>query len=636
MPVKYGRFAAATAGGTQTIVTGVGEAIKGVIVYGVMLTGASYGSGYNFSVGAADGAGNDWHLAVGSDDNIATSNTYSYGGTDGLGRHLTAESTYDCIFSVGAFESDGDFTITWGDAPSSAWEFHYLAFWGSDVQNCAARTLNNSTSSGNQAITGVGFQGTWGMLVQAAQTAGSNSGTRLSIGMAASSTQRAMLGFVNADATADGTVGVGQRTDNILGFASSSGTWSRLADFVSWGADGLTINHAAAPPSARPMHLFVVKMDDVWVGSFSADTAGGAQSVSGPAFPASGFLALSRDQVSASTIDTSSANAGKVSLFAGDETDSGGVWISQDDGAATMETNMRNVRSKGMTFSDWPATTDGEATFTPDATGIAVAWTDAPTRASEVILSVFGGGGPTEHLGATASTYTFSATTAGVRESFGATATPIAFTATTAGAREAFGATATPIAFTATTAGVRTAFGATATPITFTATTAGFKEAFGATATPIVFTATTAGFKTAAGATASTYTFSATTAGFKEAFGAAALPIVFSATTAGAVTATAQVLAGDITGDGTLTGALESVPLDLAAALTGDGTLTGNAVLASSQSLSAALTGDGTLTGNASMPSFPLIITVRSRPGVRPRRATGSAFGGGRERSRVR
>jgi len=36
------------------------------------------------------------------------------------------------------------------------------------------------------------------------------------------------------------------------------------------------------------------------------------------------------------------------------------------------------------------------------------------------------------------------------------------------------------------------------------------------------------------------------------------------------------------------------------------------------------------------MPSFPLIITVRSRPGVRPRRATGSAFGGGRERSRVR
>ena len=95
-------------------------------------------------------------------------------------------------------------------------------------------------------------------------------------------------------------------------------------------------------------------------------------------------------------------------------------------------------------------------------------------------------------------------------------------------------------------------------------------------------------------------------------------------------------LAGDLTGDGTLTGALDFVPLELAAALTGDGTLAGNAVFAGSQPLSGAITGVGTLADGSSSPSFPRIITVRSRPGVRPRRAVGSAFGGGRERSRVR
>jgi len=121
--------------------------------------------------------------------------------------------------------------------------------------------------------------------------------------------------------------------------------------------------------------------------------------------------------------------------------------------------------------------------------------------------------------------------------------------------------------------GVTTHFGASASTYTFTATTAGFKETFGASATSIVFSATTAGVRTAFGAAALPIVFSATTAG---AVTAIAGDLTGDGTLTGELEFAPLELAADLTGDGTLTGnAVLASSQSLSATLTGDGTLTG-------------------------------------------------------------
>jgi hypothetical protein len=397
VPVKYGRFALNTATGDQTIATGVGEALKGVIVWGVALTAAGYGAGYKFTIGASDGT-DAWCFTGGADDNVATSNTWGAANTDRLGHIQSAEATDDLVFDIDTatpFESDGDFRINISNAPAAAYVMHYLAFYGDDVGGTKCRTVDCQLASGDQAITGVGFQPTWGFLSFPVQTAGNNATVRLSLGSFHSTSQQHFLGMVDGDALADGQVGVIQRTDKICGFASSTGTLSRTAAFKQWDADGFTMTWDAANSTQRPMNFFFVDIADVWVGALTADTGGAAQDVTSPAFGASGFMALSYDQAASTTIDTSSANCAKVTIGGGDDADEGCIWIGTDDGAATMDTNMRHVEGKGLAFSDFSQTTVGEADIAPASDGLDVTWSDAPPRASQILLTVFGGGSAT-------------------------------------------------------------------------------------------------------------------------------------------------------------------------------------------------------------------------------------------------
>jgi hypothetical protein len=161
-------------------------------------------------------------------------------------------------------------------------------------------------------------------------------------------------------------------------------------------------------------------------------------------------------------------------------------------------------------------------------------------KESTVGLDVFSRGEPAPALivtignwaGATASTYTFAATTAGVATHFGATASTWTLNATDSGAATHYGTTASTWTLNATAAGTRTRLGSTATTETLTITTAGVATHYAATASTWTLSRTTAGVATHYGATATTITFNATDTGASTHYGATSSTWTLNAATA--------------------------------------------------------------------------------------------------------
>lgn len=120
---------------------------------------------------------------------------------------------------------------------------------------------------------------------------------------------------------------------------------------------------------------------------------------------------------------------------------------------------------------------------------------------------------PVSYTGATASTWTFTATDAGKVTAKAATASTYTFTATDAGRVTAKAATASTYTLTATDAGKLTAKTATASAYTLTITTAGKATAKSTTSSAWTITVTTLGLVGDESASSSVWTWTATTNG---------------------------------------------------------------------------------------------------------------------------
>ncbi len=158
-----------------------------------------------------------------------------------------------------------------------------------------------STTTGNQSVTGIGFQAKAVLFWGNKQTAdGTTTGAELFLGAATSSTQRWALWQA---ASSNGTTSNAHRIResaacieirDLPATPTNASVANGRADFVSFDADGFTINWSDAPSAAYIIHYAVwggAAITNAKAGQFNAPGASGNQTITDPGFQP-GFVML--------------------------------------------------------------------------------------------------------------------------------------------------------------------------------------------------------------------------------------------------------------------------------------------------------------------------------------------------------
>lgn len=385
----HGNFVLNTGTGNQAI-TGLGFQPKIILFYSSCKSGA-------------DGGQNDGFIMFG----VASSSTARWvtqsGGPWGFGGGSANKKNWKttrCIFASQGFgtvaeadfvsmDADG-FTINISTA-STAIKIFYLALGGTDLSAFVGNTTLNS-STGNQAITGVGFQPDYvgfGNTKAGTSTAEEN-GNNFCHGGAISSTSR----FVTQQ---DGNNGNptdengSQITTKCLRYTSAAAV-SFEADFVSMDTDGFTINVSTA--SGTPAFgYFCLKGLQVAIGTETQKTSTGTKATTGIGFLPNALFFVSRGKTNSASI---TADAG---MEFGSASAAGTEGSASSAALDAIASNTRNQKYSNATkaISHITATAASGAptvnglcdVSSLDADGYTLDWTTADATAREHIHVCF-------------------------------------------------------------------------------------------------------------------------------------------------------------------------------------------------------------------------------------------------------
>lgn len=288
--VKSGTFDLATSTGNQAI-TGVGFQPKALLLLGASPTGTP-------GVDTFD------RLAYGfvSASAERTFGIHWRGGlTTSYGRCLIAEAalkvpdTYGGTMYEGtlvSFDSDG-FTINWSEVTGYRNDVHYLAIGGDDVTNVAVGHFVLSGSSGNQAITGLGFQPD-ALLMGAVRVAGTlpQYGTYAHLGwsMADASLNQYSMALSGEHNEAAATARAKRQAFDdyfVCGLTGSGATQDYYGTLASMDSDGFTINLVDPPENGNLWSIpyLAIKGGNPKVGTFTGIALSSSTTVTGHTLP---------------------------------------------------------------------------------------------------------------------------------------------------------------------------------------------------------------------------------------------------------------------------------------------------------------------------------------------------------------
>jgi len=387
-------FVANTTTGVQTIASGLGFTPKAYIIWTAMNTAdATYQALHAMAIGFSDGT-TSRSVGVLSVDAGASSAAGRTAATTvvRLPSVTTPTSAVDAIASHDSFGS-GTIAINWTDAPSSAWKFYGIAFGGTDLSAAVRGFTWGTTSTGNHAYTGVGFQGEVLFTLTPEDSASlpfSNTHATIGFGAAVSATKRFLLSIDSEDA---------QATMDTWRFASSSlcagalrdatgaATGRAFADFVSWDADGFTLNITDTPSSSAGHFFGLVMSGGDWdLGSVSKRTSTGDTTISPSVNTIKGLILASNN----TTTNAASQAHARFSLGAASSpTTEGGCWSGDQDNSANAECANRNEDSNILVMAQANAThgsstTDAIANISAMSTTATLTYTTASATTADI------------------------------------------------------------------------------------------------------------------------------------------------------------------------------------------------------------------------------------------------------------
>lgn len=258
--VKVGTLNSPTSTGVQAY-TGVGFRPRAVMI-GTNKSNTTIGldasGSARWQMGAMTPYG-EWAV-----DSIASQNSPSgvIGGQETNQTMLRASSSsaYSLQAAYSSMDADG-FSLNFTAAPGAAIIWGYVALGGSIGVDVG--TFSQPSSTGAQAVTGVGFQPLELLLWSASAAAtGAQAQTRPSFGLAESSSKRVAYG--NSALDGAGPTVAGRQASESLCITHNTGTGTTVvaqADFTSMDADGFTVNWSTADATARKEHYLAIGPD---------------------------------------------------------------------------------------------------------------------------------------------------------------------------------------------------------------------------------------------------------------------------------------------------------------------------------------------------------------------------------------
>lgn len=382
-----GNFALNTSTGNQSV-TGVGFQPKVVIFLPTDNTADGVSAHAHIGFGAAISSSSRWAVTANDEDAQGTTDS-SKEQTAALcilhDTPGTSNPDYEADFV--SLDADG-FTINITNEPASAKRVGYLALGGSDLTNVDVGNFAASNTTGDQAVTGIGFQPDALLFVNINVTAvpGSAADAVISTGFAISSTERGLTAIASDHNLATSDTSRLQRTDACIISTIGSGAIAGEADFVSMDADGFTINWSNA--DAVAIFYIALQGGQYAVGTLNSQTGTGNFSETGVGFqPTAGIFQSFLNAASGSLVAGLKISAG-IATSSTERFVRGAV---SEDAQGTSDTD--SFQDDGLIYQnyDFAQSVDGAMDFVSwDADGFTLDQTDADPSANEVIYMVFG------------------------------------------------------------------------------------------------------------------------------------------------------------------------------------------------------------------------------------------------------
>ncbi len=271
--VDVGQFTKATSTGTDAI-TGVGFEPDLILLAGELNTVLNSTTAHSsFFLGAATSPTSRWVTHGSSEDGPATSDSGRNQRTDKVIYQTDENGTAIADVDLDSMDSDG-FTLDYLTANGDAHQYMYLALRGGAYN---LGSFNGNTSTGNQAVTGVGFTPKIEVFTSfSAATSGSEvADNQFGLGSATSSTARSHLFIL--DENGQGTTDAIQDINDTvcLRYLDEGRSLLAEADFVTQDSDGFTVDWSTVDAISR--EILYLAMDSLALPLPAFDTLAGRE-----------------------------------------------------------------------------------------------------------------------------------------------------------------------------------------------------------------------------------------------------------------------------------------------------------------------------------------------------------------------
>jgi hypothetical protein len=371
----------------QNVAHGLGETPKALILWSAARTSSgSFTSNARFSVGMTDGT-TSGSAGGGSRSGQDTTDASRRMANKAItlvewGQTLMAEADLDSWNAT-------NFTLNWTTNDGSAHVIHFLAIGGSQV---SAQMLSWAmrTSTGDQAVTGVGF--TPEVVVHIHAGAGFTSTPPAStvhwgfgIGaMDRSGGQWATTGFsVDASGTSD-TQGY-QRTNQTIAAIDAGLGVAKEAAYVSMDSDGFTVNFSTANSSASRVFSLALKGVHAKAGTFlkTVASATASQSLTGIPFRPRAVMLLGAQDIARTTPQSHN----RFGMGAGSADAEGAIAVQDTDGLGfSSSDDIQRTTKAFIKVNNNTPSIDAEADLASlDEAGFTLSWTTNDAVQTEML-----------------------------------------------------------------------------------------------------------------------------------------------------------------------------------------------------------------------------------------------------------
>jgi len=384
MGIEVGHFTKKTDGtGVQSVSHGLGETPKAIILFGNAKTSTGFTIHILSMFGYSDGV-DDACLAWAAQDAVGTSNTARGHKNDKCAVFMDYNANILAEAHLDSWDIN-NFVLDWTVNNGNAYNIGYILLSGSGV---SAKVVywTTPTSTGNKAVTGVGFSPKALIHLGRNQTIfGTAANLSSCIGIVDDNSNEFALSMYSQDAQ---TASVAARSIFQKSFHTLSSTTasSEIANHVSMNADGFTNNFTTVLASAMQVSTLCLSGIEVKIGNFTKTTNVSVpvdQAVTGLGFQP---LALMFIHAVSTVYDAIAVNL-RAGLGIADIDTEFAVHYNDNHGADPTDTDDLVKTDKCLVLSaNIPSTIIAEADLkTLDSDGFTLTWTTNNALANKIV-----------------------------------------------------------------------------------------------------------------------------------------------------------------------------------------------------------------------------------------------------------